>query len=320
MRIHLTMEDLARLCMAPSLGPVLESVYALDLFGRHGAGAQINAWRRQVREQLGERARDIDRLVGEQHSTAELLSLFRQAVGLVNGAQAGAGGKDGREPDQRVITAVFEFCQLAILPHWNRISDYLATEQEARGRIAMTGGVDRLLGSVHPNADWVLPVLQVPDGIDGDLHLDGSGMMLSPSLFLMGRKCAIIEPTQPGAAPTLVFAVPCPPHVLADILDLPTPHSRTLEALMGHTRAAALQALAERSCTTGGLSERLGISMAGASKHLTVLREAGLVTTARNRNTAMHALTSLGVAVLRGRARVGSGSCVDGGGLVTAAA
>jgi DNA-binding transcriptional ArsR family regulator len=304
--------------MAPSPGPVLESVCALDLFGRHGAGTQINAWRRQVREQLGNRARDIDQLAGEQRSTVALLGLFRQAVELANGQRVAAGTQDGREPDQRLISAVFEFCQLAILPRWHRINDYLATEQEARGRIAMTGGVDRLLESVHPNADWALPVLQVPDGLDEDLHLDGRGMVLSPSLFLMGRKCAVIESMQPGGAPTLVFAVPCPPQVLADILDLPSPHSRSLAALIGHTRAGALQALAERSCTTSGLSERLGISMAGASKHLTVLREAGLVTTARNRNTAMHALTSLGVALLRGRTRF-AGGARDSGGLTTAA-
>lgn len=307
MRIHFTIEDLARLRMAPSLGPVLESVCALDLFSRHGGGTQINTWRRQVREQLGDRAGNIDRLAGEQRSTAELLWLFGRAVEPVTGPDIVeiAGVRDGQVPDQRLISAVFEFCQLAILPHWNRINGYLATQREARGRIAITGGVDRLLGSVHPNAEWALPVLHVPDGVDGDLYLNGRGMVLSPSVFLMGRKCAVVESTRPAGVPMLVFAVPCPPQVLADLLDLPGPDSHSLEALMGHTRAAALQALADNSCTTGGLSERLGISMAGASKHVTVLREAGLVTTARNRNTALHALTSLGVALLRSRVRVG---------------
>jgi DNA-binding transcriptional ArsR family regulator len=301
LRIHFTMEDLARLRMAPSLGPVLESVCALDLFGRHGGGTQINTWRRQVRDQLGDKAGNIDRLAGEQRSTAELLWLFGRAVEPVTGTDAAeiAGARDAQIPDQRLVSAVFEFCQLAILPHC--------------GRITITGGVDRLLGSVHPNAEWALPVLHVPDGVDDDLYLDGRGMVLSPSVFLMGRKCAVVESMRSAGVPMLVFAVPRPPQALADLLDLPGPDSHSLEALMGHTRAAALQALADTSCTTGGLSERLGISMAGASKHVTVLREAGLVTTARNRNTALHALTSLGVALLRSRLRVGGGSRANAG-------
>ena len=46
---------------------------------------------------------------------------------------------------------------------------------------------------------------------------------------------------------------------------------------------------------------RLGISLAGASKHAKVLRKAGLVTTSRHRNTALHTLTPLGFALLENR-------------------
>ena len=105
--------------------------------------------------------------------------------------------------------------------------------------------------------------------------------------------------------PALAFATPVNIAIATHILDDGEPtdkpqEGRALGALIGHTRAAALRVLAD-SCTTGELSERLGISLAGASKHATVLRKAGLITTERNRNTALHTLTSLGVALLRNR-------------------
>jgi DNA-binding transcriptional ArsR family regulator len=73
-----------------------------------------------------------------------------------------------------------------------------------------------------------------------------------------------------------------------------------LGGLIGHSRAAVLEVLAE-GCTTGELSRHMGLSLAGASKHVTVLRQAALVATLRHRNTAFHVATPLGQALLRGR-------------------
>ncbi|WP_067543171.1 ArsR/SmtB family transcription factor [Nocardia crassostreae] len=78
---------------------------------------------------------------------------------------------------------------------------------------------------------------------------------------------------------------------------MPTMLSRDLSALLGRTRAAVLEAIADGGSTTL-LAQRLGVSPATASEHAAVLREAGLVASIRVRNSVHHNLTPLGVALL----------------------
>jgi DNA-binding transcriptional ArsR family regulator len=75
----------------------------------------------------------------------------------------------------------------------------------------------------------------------------------------------------------------------------------SLGRLVGHTRSAVLQAI-RLGCTTSELARRAGVSLASASQHAAVLREAGLVVTLRNGNAVLHTLTPLGAALLRGGA------------------
>ncbi|MDQ3790634.1 MAG: winged helix-turn-helix domain-containing protein, partial [Actinomycetota bacterium] len=73
-------------------------------------------------------------------------------------------------------------------------------------------------------------------------------------------------------------------------------------ALLGRTRAAVLLAIAERPhLNTTELARRLGTSLASASQHVTVLREAGLTITNRHNGSAMHHLSNLGEDLLTGR-------------------
>lgn len=73
--------------------------------------------------------------------------------------------------------------------------------------------------------------------------------------------------------------------------------NRDLSALIGRTRAAVLEAIADGG-TTSTVAQRLGISAASASEHATVLREAGLVVSIRQRNHMHHSLTRLGADLL----------------------
>jgi DNA-binding transcriptional ArsR family regulator len=52
--------------------------------------------------------------------------------------------------------------------------------------------------------------------------------------------------------------------------------------------------------TTSEIAQRLAISPASASEHATVLRNAGLIASGRERNTVIHALTPLGQTLLEG--------------------
>lgn len=297
LRIHFTVEDLSRVRMTASLGAVAESVFALDLFG-HNSGAVFNKWRRQVRTRLDQRFDTVERLARD-HPLPDLLWLLQRP----KAAESHTWIAD--QDRQQIAGEVFVFCQAAVIPHWERIGGHLESLRDARGRIAIANGVERMLSTLHPRIRWNPPVLEIPDERERDLHLGGRGLVLTPSLFLLGKPCVVVDAERETGLPALVFATPVNVAVATLLLDDATepgnpPKGQALGALIGHTRAAALRVLAE-SCTTGELSERLGISLAGASKHATVLRGAGLITTERNRNTALHTLTSLGVDLLQSR-------------------
>ncbi|MFH9349073.1 ArsR/SmtB family transcription factor [Kitasatospora sp. NPDC017646] len=278
--------------MIASLGPVIEGAFALKQFGRQGS-ASFYGWRKGVREQLGTRVAEVEQLA-DRYDVHELLPLLRLHSG---GNQDLIGDERTR---QRVRATVFEFCQVAVLPHWRQMRSHMATVRDACGRIGIANGMHALLDNLHPKLNWKPPVLEVAGEPDRDVYLDGRGLVLCPSLFLAGKACMVLEDVQEIGVPVLIFSVPVDAAAETEFWGQNEGGEQALSALVGHTRAAALQMLSE-SCTTGELSQRLNISLAGASKHATVLRKAGLVTTARKRNTALHSLTPLGVALLRQR-------------------
>jgi DNA-binding transcriptional ArsR family regulator len=65
---------------------------------------------------------------------------------------------------------------------------------------------------------------------------------------------------------------------------------RVLDALASGPRRAMLRALAERERTTGELAGALGISAPAASRHLSVLEHAGVVTSRRDGQRVLYGL------------------------------
>ncbi|MEV7552941.1 winged helix-turn-helix domain-containing protein [Amycolatopsis sp. NPDC089917] len=75
--------------------------------------------------------------------------------------------------------------------------------------------------------------------------------------------------------------------------------NRRLTSLLGRTRAEVLRLLgAERPLTTTELARAAGISLAGASQHASILREAGLVLTERHGGSVPHRASGRGAALL----------------------
>jgi len=274
--------------MTTTLGPVAESVFALDLFGR--SGADVSGWRSHVRRRLGRRASTIEQLTRSYRPLPDLLCLLKH--------EEAAG--DGRDDPvrQQVTGAVLEFCKAAVIPQWSQVRSHLEAERDVRGRIMITHGVDRLLSTLHPRLNWASPVLEIANDQECDVYLGGRGLLLCPSLFLFSKLCVVIEAERKTGLPTLVYPAPSGPEAFSALWNLAETDEQALGALIGRTRAAALQALTD-SCTTSELAQRLGISAAAASQHATILRKAGLITTFRNRNTVWHSVTSLGVALLQ---------------------
>ena len=76
-------------------------------------------------------------------------------------------------------------------------------------------------------------------------------------------------------------------------------HSCDLAGLMGHTRAAVLEAL-RTPRSTAELAACVGTSAPSASEHTTALRASGLVQTVRRGRGVNHSLTPLGRSLLNG--------------------
>ncbi|MDB1088327.1 winged helix-turn-helix domain-containing protein [Streptomyces sp. ACA25] len=207
---------------------------------------------------------------------------------------------DERRPssavDDRALASLVTFAEAAVLPYWSDVQGRLERFRETRGRVIATNGIGSLLNSLHPRIRWNSSVLEVHGLPDRDVTLDGRGLMLSPSFFLPRLECVFIEHWWEEKSSVVAFPINVSGQV--DLRETRSFGTDILGALVGHTRAAALLALTEGR-STGELAKQLGLSMAGASKHASILRKSGLITTLRNRNTALHALTPLGFALLR---------------------
>jgi hypothetical protein len=122
------------------------------------------------------------------------------------------------------------------------------------------------------------------------VDLAGRGLVLVPSYFCWGAPVTFVDPELP---PVLIYP--------AGDTDSPRASEATpplqLVALLGRTRAHCLWSLViPRS--TSALAHAAGIGVAAASKHATVLRDAGLVRSCRHGAEVLHQVTGLGSALL----------------------
>lgn len=196
-----------------------------------------------------------------------------------------------------MISVLRSYHRAAIVPYWPQIQARVEADRAVRGRALLDGGAAELLGSLPPVLRWRAPILEADYPVDRELHLNGRGLLLQPSFFCRGTPVVYRDPSLP---PVLVYPVghtPDPAFGETGGASL----APSLGKLVGHTRSAVLQAI-RFGCTTSELARRAGVSLASASQHAAVLREAGLVLTLRHGNAVLHTLTPLGAALLRGGA------------------
>ncbi|MFE4861378.1 ArsR/SmtB family transcription factor [Streptomyces sp. NPDC056670] len=299
-RIHFTAADIAKTRLKTTAGPLIETAFAYGLLGR-GVTPAYARWRKQVATRLPAWPRLRSGGVSVVSDPEVLLGLIEHS---------GTEGHAAHDPSQqdalaaqlsayREAAGLSEVWQAAIAPYWDHMEAYLEVECEARGRVVMAGGLGLLLATLHPKIKWRSQVLEIPGGPDEDIYLDRRGLALTPSVFLNHRPAQLTGRRSEGGELVLAFAAPPDVQRAASLWDAPDDSAQSLGALVGQTRAAALRVL-RATCTTSQLAHRLGISAAGASQHTTVLRQTGLITTRRIRNTVLHTVTPLGLALLDG--------------------
>lgn len=203
----------------------------------------------------------------------------------------------------RLADTLEAFWQEALAPHWPRLRATLDADIAYRAQGLTTGGPIRLFGDIHPSVTWTDGRLEVEIYWDASTALDGRGLILVPSAMQSQRPACIIDaPWQP----TLVY----PARGVALLWQTGHSTPAALARVLGRTRATLLEALdAPRSTTE--LAAGLGLSAGGVSAHLIALRDAGLVTAARQGHAVLYARTPVADQLLASpapRARSRSGA------------
>ncbi|MGW6614537.1 winged helix-turn-helix domain-containing protein [Streptomyces erythrochromogenes] len=269
--VRLSVNDLARTRVISTLGMAFEAHFAWDRLSGGSRGDGLGPWRRATRSRMR-------RAAGGNPFPEPVRSLGRTLT----------------VPEPSEPSA---FHTLAIEPYWDRILGCLKAERDACGRGMLAGGMDYVLNSRHPDLSWESPILRIRTNgqPSREVDLGGLGMTLAPSLFAPRPLLIDAEYGWEGI-PVLVYNVEPGPEE-ADALWYGEDGEPALRALLGRTRADILDSLREAR-STGEVAGRLNISSPSASKHLTILRRAGFITTRRRRNSALHSLTPLGEAIL----------------------
>ncbi|WP_344485746.1 winged helix-turn-helix domain-containing protein [Nonomuraea monospora] len=214
------------------------------------------------------------------------LALHRRLPGWVSSVAAGDAGMM-----IRVAAAMRAYHDAAIAPYHSLIGTAVAADRAQRARDLLEGGTEGLFDGMAPLMRWRYPALDVTFGHDCELHLLGRGLRLVPSYFCQRVPVTLADP---GLPPVLIYPIG-QKYRWERAVD-----GRSVEALLGRTRAAVLRNLST-SATTSELARTLEISPASASRHATVLRDAGLIVTARDGPAVLHTITPLGKALLDGR-------------------
>ncbi|GAA3821812.1 winged helix-turn-helix domain-containing protein [Streptomyces coacervatus] len=320
-RIHFTDDDLARIRLAQAPDPMWEALLSMHMLQeRDTASLVFGSWRHTVRRQLPAPVGELLRLAppvgysadfltpaagtdGLDAGIGALLSTPRQRLGR-DLAELALGGRplpswarllaDGDMGAVTYLGRLYRhYFATALAPWWSRVRARFDAERAAHTRHLAEGGLGGLLNTLHPGLVWRRPVLEVRGlGVDRDVHLEGRGLLVLPSYFCWRRPTLLKDPTLPCV---VVY-----PMVHEGALST-APGLRSLDALLGRTRAEILESVAGRGVTTTELAQDTGVAMATVSHHVGILRKAGLLSTCRAGRVVLHTVTPLGLALLDGR-------------------
>jgi DNA-binding transcriptional ArsR family regulator len=335
-RVHFNADDLDRIVVVDTLGPLAETFLALSLLRWPDARPRgmLREWPEWVAPRLTPRIRPLVPLLPPGGRGVDLVtvvgdaSTIDQGIGKLMTVPDDVLGEeidyfdrnwqrlpacawtsvDARGPGRiALVDATVAAYGALIAPYWRSILAQLRAEQAVRKRILAERGGAGLLESLQSQwIRWRPPVLYVDTPTLRGLHpgrvfLHGRGIALVPSLFTGDYPSMHLSLAQEDAIPMLVFAA-------SSILQMATARPSAASAgtdhaqaalapLIGRTRATALCAIGD-GCTTTELAAAIGTSLAAASQHAAVLREAGLIITSRHGRAVLHTLTPLGAELL----------------------
>lgn len=324
LRIHFTDADLARVQVASRPDPLWEIFFSLLRFqSRRGLWSYAD-WHRTARTDLHDKGltpvvrkvllplypsgayfpdflTPAEAAEGLDAGLEAILGIPRRRVlrelGIldrVTGAPAWSQGLADDRTRKEFVGTLRTYYDVAIRPHDDHIQAHIDADRSVRARALLDGGIHGLLAGLGPYMRWQPPTLLVEYAAeDRDLYLRGRGLTLVPSYFCWGAPVSLADS---GLPPVLAYPLRRrAPR--ADDAEAEQPRA-PLSALLGATRAVILRATAT-GATTGELARAAGVSAAAATRHTTVLRDAGLILSHRHGQSVLHTLAPAGAALLR---------------------
>ncbi|MFS0895488.1 DUF5937 family protein [Microbacterium sp. 179-I 3D3 NHS] len=199
---------------------------------------------------------------------------------------------DPRRARAAIAQACAEVWDAALAPVWPQLERLLRADVAVRARVIATGGIASMAGDLHEQVTWGGGAVRVSLRRHSEMvDCRGSGLVLVPSV-MSSWGCMVL--TEPPAQPTLFYPAR---GVTAGWSRDETDIADALGALLGPARAAILLR-AGTSRTTSQVARDAGIAVSTASHHLSVLREAGLVSSRRDGVRMLHLRTPLGEAMV----------------------
>lgn len=322
LRFHFTSDDLARVRIAPGPDPLWEVLLSAHVVNQRGGTPLFTTWRERVLTGLHPAARMLLRLAPPRGYSPDFLTPMTGSADFETGLDTVLSTPRTRlSADMSLLTrghrphlwmrdlaagsapavrglgvAVRAYYEQAIGPYWSGIRAAVDLDRAARTRAWVEGGTENALRTLHPSVRWEHPVLSVATAAERDVHLAGRGLVVIPSYFCQRAPITVADPELP---PVLIYPIAHEHAVPERPIESAADSGRPLTALLGRTRAAVLRTLGT-GATTSEIAQRLAISPASASEHATVLRNAGLVASGRERNSVIHAPTPLGRTLLDG--------------------
>ncbi|MFJ2517193.1 DUF5937 family protein [Streptomyces griseoviridis] len=220
-----------------------------------------------------------------------------KSLACTPGATESARGRRWlRDPAGMVgeLTDLMETAWRALIaPDWPRLRTLLEADVAFHSRRLAEVGLGGLLPEMNRRFGWREGTLTVDMRLEHDRHLDGQGLVLMPSVFVWPD---VISTFEPPWQPTVVY----PARGIGGLWSRPADRAPdVLVRLLGRGRAAVLAALDEPA-GTAALARRLGLSPSSVSAHLTLLRDAGLLTARRYGHQVLYERTPLGIALASG--------------------
>jgi DNA-binding transcriptional ArsR family regulator len=332
LRLEFTTEDLARLRVESTCGPLVETGLALRAAQPGDKRAILGGWRQRLATEPASKPSlqltelfprltylDLIGLVGNKATLEEGIDAFLGRTAREFDEEINFGidsvGRAIERPSFRpppwvrglaerrsnvraeVAADLAAFHRTAVAPYWPRIQSRLNAEHSRLVWMLAQQGAEAVLRSLHPTIRWEPPHLFI-DGLKGStlaVPLGGRGLTIVPSFFCSPAYPPSVDVVDPNAPYMLLYPAVSNASDALSIWQVGPPGHKALAALLGHTRARVLLTIAERPCTTNELAERAFTSPASASQHASVLRNAGLITTQREGPSVCHRLTVLGV-------------------------